>query len=303
MVLQRRIRTIFALYFVLLGLFIWQIGRLLAWDHRARVVGIFLAYTAAGGLWALAEVFFMRPVRRRLRRLDDLIRSMDPGPIPPRLRGADEFELLRADLRRVMRRYEEVRGDLAVRRIRAEADSRTDPLTKLYNHRSFARFLAEEWEKARKLRLPLSLVFIDVDHFKTINDTLGHLVGNEVLERVAALIKEVMRGTDLVFRYAGDEFAVLLPRLGLEQAAQLAERLRLRVNAQRVDTPEGGRSLSLSIGVAQTDERMKEPDDLVETADRALYRAKEAGRNCVAYAARDGEFKLFGRAKGEEGDY
>jgi len=217
LILQRRLRTICVLYFVLLGLAIWQGGRLLAWDYRARLVGIFLAYTAGGGLWALTEIFFIRPLRRRLLRLGDLVRMMDPGPPPPRIRGADELETLRADLRRVMRRFEETRGDLAVQRIRAEVDSRTDPLTKLYNHRSFARFLGEEWEKARRLRAPLALIFIDIDHFKNINDTLGHLVGNEVLERVAGLIKEVIRGTDLVFRYAGDEFAVLLPRTGLDQ--------------------------------------------------------------------------------------
>ncbi|NLG83711.1 MAG: GGDEF domain-containing protein [Firmicutes bacterium] len=295
MILQRRLRTICVLYFVLLGLAIWQGGRLLAWDYRARLVGIFLAYTAGGGLWALTEIFFIRPLRRRLLRLGDLVRMMDPGPPPPRIRGADELETLRADLRRVMRRFEETRGDLAVQRIRAEVDSRTDPLTKLYNHRSFARFLGEEWEKARRLRAPLALIFIDIDHFKNINDTLGHLVGNEVLERVAGLIKEVIRGTDLVFRYAGDEFAVLLPRTGLEQAVNLAERLRLRVHAQRLETPEGPRALSLSIGVAELGAQMKEPEDLVEMADRALYRAKEAGRNCVAYPVAQGGFRLCGR--------
>lgn len=299
LILRRRLRTISVLYLVFLGAAIWYGGRLLAWDYRARIVGIALAYTACGGLLALTEAFFMRPLRRRLLRLSDLIRTMDPTPPPPRIRGADELEAIRADLRRIMRRLEETRGDLAARRIRAEVDSRTDPLTKLYNHRSFGHFLGEEWERARRLHAPLSLVFIDVDHFKSINDTLGHLAGNEVLERVAGLIKETVRGTDLVFRYAGDEFAAILPRIGLEGAVNLAEKIRLRVNAQRIETPEGGRQLSLSIGVAEARAEMGAPEDLVEMADRALYRAKEAGRNCVAYPAGRGGFRLYGRE--EEG--
>ena len=299
MILRRRLRTISVLYFVLLGLAVWYGGRLLAWDYRARIVGIVLVYLACGGLLALTEVFFMGPLRRRLLRLSDLVRTMDPMPPPPRIRDADELEVIRADLRRIMRRLEETRGDLAARRIRAEADSRTDPLTKLYNHRSFTYFLGEEWERARRLRAPLSLVFIDVDHFKAINDTLGHLAGNEILERVAGSIKETVRGTDLIFRYAGDEFAAILPRIGLEGAVNLAEKIRLRVNAQRVETPEGGRQLSLSIGVAEARAEMGTPEDLVEMADRALYRAKEAGRNCVAYPASRGGFRLYGRE--EEG--
>ena len=237
----------------------------------------------------------MRPLRRRLLRLSDLIRTMDPTPPPPRLRGRDELEEIRADLRRMMHRLDETRGDLAARRIRAEVDSRTDPLTKLYNHRSFARFILEEWESALRARAPLALLILDVDYFKSVNDELGHLAGNQALEKIAGLIRECVRPTDLVFRYAGDEFAIILPHTGLEQAANLAEKIRLRVNSQRIEGAEGGRQLSLTIGASEMRPEMRSPEELLGLADRALYQGKEAGRNVVACAVGRAGFKLYPR--------
>lgn len=257
-------------------------------------VALALVFAASGGLIALIELVFMRPLRGRLQRLGDLVRTLDPLPSPPRIRGTDEIEEIRADLRRVMRRLDETRGDLAARRIRAEADSRTDPLTKLYNHRSFARLLLEEWDGAQRARSPLALLILDVDRFKSFNDELGHLVGNQVLEKIAGVIKEGVRRTDLVFRYAGDEFAVILPRTGLEQAVSIAEKIRLRVNSERLDG-DGGRQFSVSIGAADLRSEMHAPDDLVQLADRALYQCKEAGRNVVAFPAARAGFRLYGQ--------
>lgn len=299
MILQRRLRTLTVLYLVLVALAIWQVGRLLAWEHGSRIVGIALAVLTGLCLHLITEVFFIRPLRGRLQRLSDMIRTLDPTPHPPRVRGADEIESIRADLRRTIRRLEEARGDLSVRRIRAEVDSRTDPLTKLYNHRSFTKYLLEEWESAVRARAPLALLIIDVDRFKSINDDLGHLVGNQALEKIAAAIREAVRGTDLVFRYAGDEFAVILPRTGLEQAVGVAEKIRLRVNAQRIEAQGTVRQLSCSIGAVELRPEMTTPEDLVQLADRALYQAKEAGRNEVAYPAGRG-FRLYGQGREDD---
>lgn len=294
MILRRRLWTLSVIYLALVSLAIWYGGHLLSWHHGARIVGIAMALSACGGLILLTEACFVRPLRRRLLRLSDLIRTMDPMPPPPRLRGRDELEEIRADLRRMMHRLDETRGDQAARRVRAEVDSRTDPLTKLYNHRSFARLILEEWESALRARAPLALLILDVDYFKSVNDELGHLAGNQALERIAGLIRESVRPTDLVFRYAGDEFAIILPRTGLEQAANLAEKIRLRVNGQRIEGPGGNdRQLSLTIGASEMRPEMRSPEELLSLADRALYQGKEAGRNVVACAMGRAGFKLY----------
>jgi len=192
-----------------------------------------------------------------------------------------------------MRRFDETRGDLAVRRIRAEVDSRTDALTGLYNRRSFDRFLLEEWDTAKRARMPVAMLILDVDRFKNYNDTFGHPVGNQVLERLSTLIKESVRATDLLFRYAGDEFAVLLPKTGLEQAVMVAEKIRQRVNEQQLEIEGSPRQLSVSIGAAELLAEMRAPEDLVQLADRALYYSKEAGRNVVSFPYGRGVFRVY----------
>ncbi len=298
MILRRRLWSLSALYLVALVSLIWLGGGSLGWGTGARTVAFALVFVTSAGLVVLAEFCFMCPLRARLRRLDDLVRAMDPAPPPPRVRGADEIEMLHLDLRRIFRRFDETRGDLAARRVRAEVDSRTDPLTKLYNQRSFARFLMDEWERARRGRAPISLLILDLDRFKSINDELGHLLGNEALERVAAVIRESVRATDLAFRYAGDEFAVILPRTGLEQAVVIAEKIRQRVGGQRVGDEKGGRPLSVSVGAAEMTAETQAAEDLVQMADRALYQSKEAGRNVVSYPAGRSTFRTY-RPEGE----
>ncbi|MGE5549550.1 MAG: GGDEF domain-containing protein [Bacteroidota bacterium] len=297
MILRRRLWSLCAAYLLALASAIWFGGPELGWGAGARTVALTLIFVTAGGFILLTEACFMRPLRGRLRRLDNMVRTMDPAPPPPRVRGSDEIETLRADLRRLFRRFDETRGDLAAKRLRAEVDSRTDPLTKLYNHRSFARFLADEWERARRARAPLSMLILDVDRFKSINDDLGHLVGNQVLEKAAALIKESIRPMDLAFRYAGDEFAVILPKTGLEQAVSLAEKIRLRVHNAEYEGL-GDRRASFSIGAAEMTAAMRTPEDFVKVADQALYQSKEAGRNAVSYPAGRG-YRTYRKDGGE----
>lgn len=160
-----------------------------------------------------------------------------------------------------------------------------DALTGLHNRRRFDEILNKEFELASENGWPLSIGFIDLDHFKKINDTYGHQVGDEVLIKVAAVLKEHVRERDFVMRYGGEEFVALLPGTGLEQARLAFERLRSAVEKEAHKSP-GGTSFraTVSIGLASHmdgDRRATSPVDLIRSADKALYEAKRLGRNQV----------------------
>ncbi len=293
MFLRRRLWSLSIIFFLALSTISWIGFNYLGVSADVIVFSLALALLFWLGQLCLVEFVFTRPLRRRLQKLDDTVRAMDPAPPPPRLRPGDELDAIRADLQRLIRRFDETRGDLNTKKIRAEVDSRTDPLTKLYNHRSFVRFAMDEWERAQHARAPLAMIILDVDKFKSINDDFGHQVGNQALEKVANAMRESVRASDLAFRYAGDEFAVLLPRSGLEQAVRVAEKIRLRVQEEYVESATQRRQLSLSIGTAELRPEMRSYEDLVTAADRALYFSKEGGRNVVAYAVGRGAFRLY----------
>ncbi|MBU6494742.1 MAG: GGDEF domain-containing protein, partial [Burkholderiales bacterium] len=130
-------------------------------------------------------------------------------------------------------------------------------------------------------RRPLSLVMLDADHFKRINDTAGHTAGDEVLQQIVREAKRTLRAADLIGRLGGEEFALLLPATTRQEAAAIAERLRVAIEQLPIET--GGQVLhaTVSLGVAALGETQAELDDLLAAADRALYEAKRAGRNCV----------------------
>jgi diguanylate cyclase (GGDEF)-like protein len=153
--------------------------------------------------------------------------------------------------------------------------STQDGLTDVFNRRHFDDTLALEWRRATRNGLPLSLLLVDIDYFKTYNDTNGHPAGDEVLRRVADLLREaVQRAADVVARYGGEEFAVLLPETDAGHAQRVAESIRASVEQHGVVT--------VSIGAATaTPSRDRPPQDLVKHADDALYRAKREGRNRV----------------------
>ncbi|MEV0458476.1 bifunctional diguanylate cyclase/phosphohydrolase [Catellatospora methionotrophica] len=161
----------------------------------------------------------------------------------------------------------------------------TDALTGLYNRRYFEEMLAAEADPARR-RGPLSVVLVDLDHFKTVNDTHGHLVGDAVLTAVGDRLRRSLRSGDLLCRYGGEEFVCLLPRTGGPAAWDLAERLRVGLRATPIPVPGVAEPLPMtaSFGVAcadPADPRGLGVDELVDTADRALYRAKAQGRDRV----------------------
>jgi diguanylate cyclase (GGDEF)-like protein len=156
----------------------------------------------------------------------------------------------------------------------------TDGLTGLYNHKSFLERLSVEFNRAERYGSELSLIMIDVDKFKEINDTYGHVTGDSVLKIIAGVLKANLRQSDLAARYGGDEFALILPETGVEKAYKVGEKLRQRVEANPILlNPDLNISTTLSVGVSAYVSSMADPLGLVRKADEALYIAKEAGRN------------------------
>ncbi|RMG73333.1 MAG: diguanylate cyclase [Nitrospirae bacterium] len=155
----------------------------------------------------------------------------------------------------------------------------TDGLTGLYNHRRFQERLQEELKRAERYEEPLSLILLDIDHFKRINDTYGHPAGDAVLRKLAELIKKTIREIDFPARYGGEEFALIMLKSASKEAKKIAERLRKTAEKTIIKTDAGEISVTLSLGIASYPEDAKTREELIEKADQALYRAKHSGRN------------------------
>ena len=160
-----------------------------------------------------------------------------------------------------------------------------DGLTGLYNHRHGDGRLAEEVDRARKFKRELSLLFIDLDHFKTFNDAHGHQAGDEVLHSLGKLMSGAARDSDTVARWGGEEFIIIAPETGKEQACELAETIRKEVAEfafPHADKQPLGH-VSLSVGVATMADGVETAEDLLGLADKAVYKAKESGRNRTVF--------------------
>jgi len=169
--------------------------------------------------------------------------------------------------------------------------SLTDPLTGLPNRRYFEERLFEEVERSKRHGTPLSFMIIDVDRFKSYNDIYGHTEADGVLVKTSQLLRRSVRAIDMTARFAGDEFCIVLPETKLAAAGRIAERLRKTVNQSeyRSETNESMGRVTISIGVSSFSPSRQSPLSIVETADRALYKAKTRGRNCVAIHEDDAE--------------
>ncbi|MCW3060257.1 MAG: response regulator/GGDEF domain protein [Capsulimonas sp.] len=169
---------------------------------------------------------------------------------------------------------------LAAANARLESLAMTDGMTGLVNHRVFYERMTEACAGAARYRIPFALLLMDVDHFKSYNDTYGHPAGDTVLKEVAQLLEESARDTDVVARYGGEEFAMLLPLNDLEGARTMAERIRVSIECYAF----AHRPITVSIGVSAFAVDRETPEALVSSADQALYEAKRAGRNRVVLA-------------------
>ncbi len=214
---------------------------------------------------------------------EDLIEGMDAG--------ADDYvtkPFNRQELRvrlRAGRRILELQEDLVAARDQMEDLASRDQLTGLWNRNEIFRTLESELARSKREGTVLAVIMSDLDHFKRINDTYGHLAGDSVLRATAARLREATRPYDTVSRYGGEEFMIVIGDCDNEKAALIGERVRQCIGSTPMDTSEGLLEVTISIGVATTaDFPEADPHRLLHAADAALYIAKDAGRNRVEIA-------------------
>ncbi|MEY5097428.1 MAG: hypothetical protein RJA36_147 [Pseudomonadota bacterium] len=266
-----------------------QRRELLEWALLAAGGGLL----CAGVLSVLIASSVTGPIARISRTVarlagGDLSARAEPGragALEPLARGINEMAAsLSGHQDELRRRVDEATEELRRQKEAAEHAARIDPLTGLFNRRAFTEAAEFEIRQAQRYDQPLALIVIDLDHFKAINDNLGHATGDAVLQAFARLIAQGVREVDLTARLGGEEFVLLLPSTGAAAAAQVAQRLCEAVAASPL--PVEGRRLSYtaSFGVAELDARQPRLDVLLERADAALYLAKRRGRNRVELA-------------------
>lgn len=219
--------------------------------------------------------YLVKPLSLLLDGIRDFTRGKTDVVVPPV--GKDELgELQEA--------FNEMSRELAVERKRLRAESQSDALTGLFNMRYFKRQLVDEFSRSQRYGRTLTLLMIDVDHFKGYNDRNGHPAGDIVLKEIARILIRNVRGTDIVGRYGGEEFVILLPETSMESALHVAEKIRKTVNDHHFPFRDNQdlEKLTVSIGVASyPDIKVTSDQDLIESSDKALYLAKKTGRNRV----------------------
>jgi diguanylate cyclase (GGDEF)-like protein len=192
------------------------------------------------------------------------------------------------DLERIKRLYKDIGGELnatseKLHRAKDQLEilATTDGLTEVYNHRHFMDQIHERFEEAKKCSSPLSLLMIDIDHFKAFNDNHGHMAGDLVLKKIAQLLKASCRTQDIVARYGGEEFAIILSETDLQRAETVAERVRSVVEHHRLVDGTQSQPITVSVGIGALHDGIDTVNDLIASADKALYQAKTEGRNRV----------------------
>lgn len=160
----------------------------------------------------------------------------------------------------------------------------TDALTGLYNFRHFKNVLQAEMDRSKRSGIPTTLVMVDLDHFKNINDSYGHEVGNIALKHVAGIIKNEVRTTDCICRYGGEEFAMIFPETHLSLAVKVADRIREVIASTPVPYEKGEFNITASMGASvYMKTSIIDINSFVDSVDKFLYEAKESGRNCICH--------------------
>lgn len=248
----------------------------LDWMRQALFIGLCVAVVGA----TLFGVLFGNRLVASLNQLMDALRALKPGGELPEMltvRSRDEIGLLAETYNHMSRLLDEAHRELREQNIR-------DHLTDLYNRRYFDEQARSMYAHTRRHKRPLCVMMTDVDHFKKINDGYSHAVGDRVLQRVARLLHDNIRSSDIVARFGGEEFAAVFPESSLEQAREHCEALRRLVATEPWDAIAPGLVVTISIGLSDRIE-LGSFDAVLEDADTQLYKAKENGRNRIEPAS------------------
>lgn len=210
---------------------------------------------------------------------DFLTKPVNIRTLRARLRAAWHYVQLLEAWERDRAQLKQFAAELAISNRRLEHAAMTDLLTSLPNRRSGMTSLAKAWSAANRSSQPLSVMVLDVDHFKRVNDTYGHAIGDAVLREVAQALQRSARKDDSVCRLGGEEFLMICQNADLKSALMAAERLRRMIESLRITAGSAVIQISISIGIASREAGMSDADALVNAADRALYQAKQSGRN------------------------
>jgi diguanylate cyclase (GGDEF)-like protein len=235
---------------------------------------------------------------------DDLVTAFEAGvddyvtkpvntrALDARLMAAWRYVRLRDAWERDNERLAGAATELALLNRKLEHAAMRDPLTELSNRRAGLAALTQAWSSSMRHETPTSVVSIDVDHFKKINDNYGHAVGDTVLQALGQSLRGAARAEDMVCRWGGEEFLLICPNMAMREGAQMAERLRRSISALKVEADGKHIQLTVSIGIATWRTGMESQEELLVEVDKALYAAKAAGRNCVA-AVVEGQVRLL----------
>ncbi len=266
---------------------------------------MFWTIVSVGTMVAILGILLSGVIANRVSRpIDQLTKAADRigrenGALTlPRLRGSSEVIHLSTSLRSLLLRIgfverltqqaeakaaEEAKkfaSDIASLRKLAE----TDPLTNLLNRRAFMEAASDAMRYYQRYNRSIATLIVDIDHFKRVNDDHGHAAGDAVIRRIGELIAQTLRETDKVARFGGEEFVVLLREVSEQEAHDLAERIRLVIAESRIPFDDRELAVTVSIGCAAITDYDRDVEELIERADRALYSAKAAGRNCIRLA-------------------
>jgi two-component system cell cycle response regulator len=245
--------------------------------RQEALVGIASVFVVGLGIAIVVATALARSIMTPLRALESGANHFGAGDFSYRVSLTGQNEL-----GQLGKTFNAMADKLAQSQATLRELSTHDDLTGLFNFREFHRQLTEEAERSRRYGRPFSLLMLDIDHFKAINDTYGHLAGDEALRALATLIRREVRPMDLVARYGGEEFVMVLPETTGPGAFALGERLRSLIADHAIALPTGQTiRLTVSMGLATFPEDEDSLPQLISAADQALYAAKSAGRNGI----------------------
>jgi diguanylate cyclase (GGDEF)-like protein len=217
--------------------------------------------------------------------------DIDPGSMQPLSEilheAKEELGKVNISYEELVRELERAKAELKKANEKLSELAFRDGLTGLCNHRYFHEQLEKEVSRAKRYQRELALIMFDIDHFKTFNDTYGHLVGDMVLKETAAITIKTVRKSDIVARYGGEEFAIILPETEMKGVVVLAERLRKQIEAMLLDVDGEKVAVTASFGVTIWEHEMGEIDKtiMISAADKAMYKSKRKGRNTISFVS------------------